>query len=154
MLKSAISSSISKNGFFFYFCNFNCRILHYTTRRTCTKKFKKVDLTDCKIITFEVKRKVFFPCAQKGLQTLTARGTKNLNYATLSFFTIVMHIMLGACVPNLRGRWWVEHTQMHPALKKGTNNFHNTNNSCGIFSDLNFSWNKNLNGRYEGLDVL
>jgi hypothetical protein len=26
-----------------------------------------------------------------------------------------MHIKLGTCVPNLRGRWWVEHTQMHPA---------------------------------------
>jgi hypothetical protein len=26
------------------------------------------------------------------------------NYATLSFCTIVMHIMLGTCVPNLRGR--------------------------------------------------
>jgi hypothetical protein len=33
----------------------------------------------------------------------------------------------------------VEHTQMHPALKKGTNNFHNTSKSGGIFSDLNFS---------------
>jgi hypothetical protein len=28
--------------------------------------------------------------------------------------------MLGTCVPNLRGRWWVEHTQIHPALKKST----------------------------------
>jgi hypothetical protein len=27
----------------------------------------------------------------------------------------------------------VEDTQMHPALKTGTNNFHNTSNSCGIF---------------------
>jgi hypothetical protein len=31
-----------------------------------------------------------------------------------------MHIMLGICVPNLRGRGWVEHTQMHLVLKKGT----------------------------------
>jgi hypothetical protein len=23
-------------------------------------------------------------------------------------------------MPNLRGRWWVEHTQIHTALKKGT----------------------------------
>jgi hypothetical protein len=61
--------------------------------------------------------------------------------------------MLGTCVPNFRGKWWMEHTQMHPALKKGTNNFHNTSKPCGIFSDLNFSWNKNPNGRYEGLDV-
>jgi hypothetical protein len=35
---------------------------------------------------------------------LTALGTKFLNYATLSFFTIVMHIMLGTYIPNLRGR--------------------------------------------------
>jgi hypothetical protein len=33
----------------------------------------------------------------------------------------------------------VEYTQMHPALKKGTKNFHNTSKSCRIFSDLNFS---------------
>jgi hypothetical protein len=34
-----------------------------------------------------------------------------------------MHIMLGTCVPNLTGRWWVEHTQIHPALRKGTKTF-------------------------------
>jgi hypothetical protein len=55
-------------------------------------------------MTFEVERKVFFHCAWQGQQTLTARGAKILNYATLSFCTIVMHIMLGTCVPNLRGR--------------------------------------------------
>jgi hypothetical protein len=38
---------------------------------------------------------------------LTAVGAKLLNYATLSFCTISMHIMLGTCAPNLRGRgWW------------------------------------------------
>jgi hypothetical protein len=35
---------------------------------------------------------------------LTARGAKNFNYAILGFCTIIMHIMLGTCVPNLRGR--------------------------------------------------
>jgi hypothetical protein len=35
---------------------------------------------------------------------LTALGAKFLNYATLSFCTIVMHITLRTCVPNLRGR--------------------------------------------------
>jgi hypothetical protein len=48
----------------------------------------------------------------------------------------------------------VEHTQMHSALMKGTKDFHYTSNSCGIFCDLNFSSNKNPNGRYEGLGVL
>jgi hypothetical protein len=62
--------------------------------------------------------------------------------------------MLGTCVPNLRGRQWVEHTQMHLALKKGSNSFHCTSNSWGIFSDFTFSWNKNPNGAYEGLGVL
>jgi hypothetical protein len=70
---------------------------------------------------------------------LTARGENIFNYAILGFCTVVMHIKLGTCVPNLRGRGLVEHTQMHPALKKGTKNFHNTSKSCGIFSDLNFS---------------
>jgi hypothetical protein len=108
---------------------------------------------DCEIITFEVERKVFFACAQQGQQTLTTRGTKILNYATLSFFTIVMHIMSGTCVPNLRGGWWMEQTQMHPAVKKDTKKFHNTSKSWGIFSDLNFSWNQNPNGKYEGPGV-
>jgi hypothetical protein len=35
---------------------------------------------------------------------LTACGAKFLNYATLSFCTIVMHIMLGICLQNLRDR--------------------------------------------------
>jgi hypothetical protein len=59
---------------------------------------------DCEIITFEVERKVFFACAWQGQQTLTTRGAKFLNYTTLSLCTIVMHIMLGTCVTNLRGR--------------------------------------------------
>jgi hypothetical protein len=67
-----------------------------------------------------VERKVFFHCARQGQQTLTAHGAKNFNYAILGFCTIVMHIMLGTCVPNLSGRRWVEHTQIHPALKRGT----------------------------------
>jgi hypothetical protein len=51
-----------------------------------------------------VERKVFFHCAQQGQQTLTTRGAKFFNYAILEFCTIIMHIMLGTCVPNLRGR--------------------------------------------------
>jgi hypothetical protein len=51
-----------------------------------------------------VERKVFFLCARQGQQSLTAIGTKILNYATLSFCSISMHIMLGTCVSNLRGR--------------------------------------------------
>jgi hypothetical protein len=57
---------------------------------------------DCEIIMFEVERKVFFPCAQLGQQTLTAFGTRFFNYATLSFCTISMHIMLGTYVPILQ----------------------------------------------------
>jgi hypothetical protein len=33
----------------------------------------------------------------------------------------------------------VKHPRMHPALKKGTKNFHYTSNSCGIFGDFTFS---------------
>jgi hypothetical protein len=68
------------------------------------KSFKKVDHVDCESITFQMEKKVFFPCAWQGQQTLTAFGAKYLNYTTLSFCTISMHIMLGTCVPNLRGR--------------------------------------------------
>jgi hypothetical protein len=71
-----------------------------TIRRTCAKSFKKVDRIDCEIRTFEVEINLFFACAQQGQQTLTTRGAKFLNYATLSFCTIVMHIMLGTCVLN------------------------------------------------------
>jgi hypothetical protein len=59
---------------------------------------------DCEIITFEVERKVFLPCARQGQQSLTAFGAKILNYAILGFSTILMYIMLGTCVPNLKGR--------------------------------------------------
>jgi hypothetical protein len=62
------------------------------------------DYTDCEIIMFEVERKVFFHCAQQQQQTLTTRGAKVFNYAILGFCTIVMHIKLGTCGPNLRGR--------------------------------------------------
>jgi hypothetical protein len=95
-------------------------------------------------------KKSFFCLCPVGTTDLTARGAKFFNYAILEFCTIVMQIMLGTCVPNLRGRWWVEHTQMHPVLKKGTKKFHYISNSCGTFCDLNFTWNKNPNGRYEG----
>jgi hypothetical protein len=47
--------------------------------------------------------------------------------------------MLGTCVPNLRDRRWVEHTQIHLALTRGTKFFHYTSNSCGIFSQFSFS---------------
>jgi hypothetical protein len=75
---------------------------------------------NCEVITFEVETKVFFPYAWQGQQSLIAFGAKFLNYTILRFCTISMHIMLGTCVSNLRGRGWVEHTQMHLALKKGT----------------------------------
>jgi hypothetical protein len=65
-----------------------------------------------------------------------------------------MHIMLGTCVPNLGGWGWVQHTQMHLALKKGTKNFYYTSNSWGIFSEFKFSLNKNPNSGYEGPSVL
>jgi hypothetical protein len=83
MLISTISSSRSKNKNKIFSWNFNCRILPYTTRRTCAKSFKKVDCTDCEIITFEEQRKVFFACAWQGQQIWTARGAKNLNYELL-----------------------------------------------------------------------
>jgi hypothetical protein len=51
-----------------------------------------------------VEIKFLLPCDCQGQHTLTAFGAKILNYATLSFCTMVMHIMLGTCVPNLRGR--------------------------------------------------
>jgi hypothetical protein len=63
-----------------------------------------LDHTDCEIIMFEIERKVFFHCAWQEQQPLTARGAKNFNYAILGFYTIVVHIKLDTCVPNLRGR--------------------------------------------------
>jgi hypothetical protein len=59
---------------------------------------------NCEIITFEVERNFFFYYAQQGQQTLTTRGAKIFNYEILRFCTVVMHINLGTCVPNLRSR--------------------------------------------------
>jgi hypothetical protein len=100
------------------------------------KNFAKVDCTDCEITIFEMERAKF------------------LNYSILRFCTISMHIMLGTCVPNLRGRGWVEHTQMHLALKKGTKTFHYTSNSWGNFCEFTFSSDKNSKSWYEGPGVL
>jgi hypothetical protein len=55
-------------------------------------------------MTFEVERKVFFPFARKGQQSLTNIRGQFLNYAILGFCTISMHIMLGTYVANLIGR--------------------------------------------------
>jgi hypothetical protein len=63
-----------------------------------------LDCMDCQSITFEVERNVFFPYTRQEQQILIAFGTKILNFATLSFCTILMHIRLGTCVPNPRGR--------------------------------------------------
>jgi hypothetical protein len=79
-----------------------------------------------------VERKVLLPYARQGQHGLTAFGETFLNYVNLMLSTISMHIMLGTCVPNFRCRGWVEHTQMHLALKKGTKIFHYTSNSWGI----------------------
>jgi hypothetical protein len=53
---------------------------------------------------FEVERKVLFSCAWQGQQNLTTFDANFFNYAILEFCTIVMQIMLGTHVPNLRGR--------------------------------------------------
>jgi hypothetical protein len=64
-----------------------------------------------------------------------------------------MHIMLSTCAPNLRSSGWVEHTQMHPALKKDTNFFYYTSNSWGIFSEFTIL-DKNPNDGYEGHGII
>ena len=50
------------------------------------------------------KEKFFSTMPGRNSRPLTARGTKIFNYATLRFCTIIMHIMLGTRVPNLRDR--------------------------------------------------
>jgi hypothetical protein len=77
-----------------------------------------------------------------------AFGANFLYYATLSFCIISMHIILGTCVPNLRDRGWVEHTQMHLVLKKGTKKFHYTSNSWGILSEFTFSLIQNSGSNF------
>ena len=85
-------------------------------------------------------KEMFFLLCSARQQTLTTRGAHFFNYRTLRFCTIIMHIMLevGSCVPNLRGRRCVKHTQIHPPLKRGTKKFHYTSNCCGIFGEFAF----------------
>jgi hypothetical protein len=104
LLKSAISSLVSKIGIFSIFGILTVGSCTRLLGKHVQKISKKVDCPDCEIMTFEVERNVFFAYAEQGQQTLSACGAKILNYATLSFWTILMHIMLGTCVPNLRGR--------------------------------------------------
>jgi hypothetical protein len=65
-----------------------------------------------------------------------------------------MHIILGTFVPKLRGRGWVEHTQMHLALKNGTKHFNYTRNSWGIFGEFTFLLDKNPRNEYGGPGVI
>jgi hypothetical protein len=65
-----------------------------------------------------------------------------------------MHIMLGTCILNLRGRGWVEHTQMHLGLKNGIKIVHYTSNSWGIFGEFTISLFKNPNSKYGGPNAL
>jgi hypothetical protein len=139
-------------NFLIIFCTFNRRILPYTTRRTCANFFANVDHTDCEIIMFEVER-IFFSLVSGRDNIVWLPLVQNMNYANLRFCTISMHIMLGSCVPNLRGRGWVEHTQMHLVLNKGIKKFHYISNSWGFFSEFTFSLDKNPNGSYEGPSV-
>jgi hypothetical protein len=73
---------------FSFFCFFNRKILPYTTTRTCSKSFAKVDRTDCKIITFEVQRKAFFHYARLGQQTFDRPWCKNFQ---LCNFEVLHH---------------------------------------------------------------
>jgi hypothetical protein len=97
-----------------------------------------------------VERKVFLPGARQG----------RVWPPIVQFFWIMqlwvsaMHIMLDTCEPNLRGRGWVEHAQMHLALKKGTNFFYYTSSSWEIFSEFTILVDKNPNNGYEGPCVL
>jgi hypothetical protein len=101
-----------------------------------------------------VERKVLFPCARHGRQSLIDFCAKLLNQTTFSFCTISMHIMLDSCVSNLRCWGWMEHTQMYLALNKGTKHFHYTSNFWGIFSEFAILLDKNSNGGYEGPSIL
>jgi hypothetical protein len=58
--------------------------------------------------------------------------------------------MLGGCLPNLKDREIVQHTQMYLVIKKGTNFFQCTSNFWGSFSEFTISLNKNPNNGYEG----
>jgi hypothetical protein len=151
--KSAISSSRNPNEFFSHFFVL-LPIGSYT--RLLGEHVQNV-LRHLKLWDYNVwsEKKSFFPLCLVGTTDFDRLwGAKIFNYSILRFCTIVMHIILGTCVPNLRGRWWVEHTQIHPALKKGTKNFHYTSKTCGNFCDFIFLWNKNPNDGYEGPGVI
>jgi hypothetical protein len=66
MLKSAVSSSVSKNGKKHIFGILTVGSYTRLLREHVQKVPKKVDCTDCEIIMFEVERKVFFACVRQG----------------------------------------------------------------------------------------
>jgi hypothetical protein len=68
------------------------------------ENFAEVGSMNCKIRMFEVEKKSFFPMCPTRQQSLTAFGAKFLNFANVRFCTISVHIILGTCMPNLRGR--------------------------------------------------
>jgi hypothetical protein len=103
-LKSAISSSRSPNEEKNNFALLIVRICPRLLREHAEKVSQKLTAKIVRLTRLKWKEKFFFPCAWHGQQSLTAICAKNLNYTTLSFCTISMHIMLGTCVPSLRSR--------------------------------------------------
>jgi hypothetical protein len=118
------------------------------------KSFAKFNRTLWDNYVWTGKKYFSFLLAQQSQQSLAAFVAKFLNYANLTLSTISMHIMLGTCVPNLRHRGWVKHTQTHLALKNGTITFYYTRNFWGIFSEFTFALEKNPNDGYEGGGIL
>jgi hypothetical protein len=110
-------------------------------------KSKLHGLWDCNIWN---KKKSFLLVPDRDSRVWPLLGQKNFNYANFKPSTISMHIMIGACVPNLRCRGRVEHTQMQLALKKGTKNFNYGSNSWLIFSEFTFLLDKNFNDWCKG----
>jgi hypothetical protein len=69
--------------YLFIFLRFNCRIVLQTIKIMCRIFFKKVDHIDCKIIAFEVKKRVFLQPAKQVQQILNLLGLKLLYYTKL-----------------------------------------------------------------------
>jgi hypothetical protein len=88
---------------FLFFCTFNCKIYPRLLQEHVQKVSQKLTVRIVRLLHLKFKEK-FFPLCLAGTVDFDCPWYKNFQLPTLRFCTIIMHIMLGTCVPNLRGR--------------------------------------------------
>jgi hypothetical protein len=112
---------------------------------TCPLNLTHSFITVCKIITFKVDKKVFFPCAQRDSRVLKAKKTifKSRYGMCLSIFLFLSE--LGTCPQNLIPTRSVEHWEKNHFPQEGMLKF----TYKGCFLTIKIAYEKFLDWKSE-----